>query len=114
ASFRPGQSSPNSAATLAATSPLGLLSPGMLACAAGQVNHRYRAAAIQLLSIIFIAMLGTAAAAIAAIISRRRKLAATWFGACLVVATSGVLLLESWNRVMLRVNQMAPTTQDAR
>ena len=75
---------------------------------------RYRAAAIQLLPIIFIALLGTAAATIVALVSRKRRRAAAWFGACVVLATCGVLLIQSWNRVMLRVNQIAPATQAAR
>jgi TRAP-type C4-dicarboxylate transport system permease small subunit len=78
------------------------------------MSVRYRAAAIQLLPLIFIAALATAAAAVVALVGRKRKRAAAWFGACAVLVACGVLLLQSWNRVMLRVNQMAPATQAAR
>jgi hypothetical protein len=78
------------------------------------VSRGSRAATIALFPIIFIAMLVTAAVAIAALVGRKWKRAAVWFGACVVITTCGVLLLQSWNRVMLRVNQMAPATQAAR
>ena len=69
----------------------------------------YRAAAMQLLPIIFIAMLGTAAAAITAFVGRKWKRAAVWFGACFIIATCGFLLIQSWNRVMLKVQHDAAT-----
>jgi hypothetical protein len=66
---------------------------------------------MRLFGIILIAMLGTAGAGLSALQRRKWKLAAGWLGACAMSVICGVLLLQSWNRVMLRVNQMPPATR---
>ena len=69
---------------------------------------------MQFFPIILVCVLATVAASIVALVGRNWGRAAAWFFACVVLATLGVLLLQSWNRVMLRVNRMAPATQVAR
>ena len=69
---------------------------------------------IALFPIIFYAMLGTAAVAVVALADRKWKSAVAWAAACIILTACGMLVLRSWNAVMLRVNQITPSTQAVR
>jgi hypothetical protein len=87
---------------------------GMLFCAAGQVNRSYRAAAIGLLGPILLVALIVGIAGVASLVDRKRVRGTVLLGACVFLLACGFLLLQSWNRVMLRVNQTSQPAEAAR
>jgi len=53
-------------------------------------------------------------AGVASIVNRKRLRGTLLLGACAVLLGCGFLLLQSWNRVMLQVNQTSQPAKAAR
>jgi hypothetical protein len=62
------------------------------------------AVAIPIFQFMYVAVIVAAIGTLVALVQRRWKRSAIWLGALIVTTTLAVLLLQSWNRVMTKVD----------
>lgn len=72
---------------------------------------RYGATAIPIFQVIFLAIAVAGIGTLISHVQRNWKRSAVWFGVFVVTVVLGLLLLQSWNRVMLKVDADYRTKQ---
>ena len=69
-----------------------------------KINDGYGAAAIPLFQVMFLAIAVAGIGTLISLARRKWKRSAVWFSAFVVTLVVGVLLLQSWNRAMSKVD----------